>query len=97
MKQIGASPGDVLELSGRGRTVAKAMPTFSEQRGKGVVQMDGVPPESMPGWPSGKTLLARAIAHEAAAGFIYVSGPEIIQKFYGESEAQMRKIFDNAR
>lgn len=45
----------------------------------------------------GKTLLARAVAHESQAGFIYVSGPEIIQKFYGESEARLRKIFDDAR
>ena len=45
----------------------------------------------------GKTLLARAVAHESEAAFIYVSGPEIIQKFYGESEARLRKIFDDAR
>lgn len=45
----------------------------------------------------GKTLLARAVAHESDSGFIYVSGPEIIGKFYGESEAQLRKIFDDAR
>ncbi len=45
----------------------------------------------------GKTLLARAVAHELDSGFIYVSGPEIIGKFYGESEAQLRKIFDDAR
>jgi transitional endoplasmic reticulum ATPase len=44
----------------------------------------------------GKTLLARAIAHETDSAFIYVSGPEIIQKFYGESEARLRKIFDDA-
>ena len=44
----------------------------------------------------GKTLLARAIAHETNCTFIYVSGPEIIQKFYGESEARLRKIFDDA-
>jgi transitional endoplasmic reticulum ATPase len=44
----------------------------------------------------GKTLLARAIAHETDTAFIYVSGPEIIQKFYGESEARLRKIFDDA-
>lgn len=44
----------------------------------------------------GKTLLARAVAHEAEAAFIYVSGPEIIQKFYGESEARLRRIFEDA-
>lgn len=45
----------------------------------------------------GKTLLARAVAYETDAAFIYVSGPEIIQKFYGESEARLRKIFEEAR
>jgi transitional endoplasmic reticulum ATPase len=44
----------------------------------------------------GKTLLARAIAHETNTAFFYVSGPEIIQKFYGESEARLRKIFEDA-
>ena len=42
----------------------------------------------------GKTLIARAIAHETQANFYAVSGPEIIHKFYGESEAHLRKIFD---
>jgi transitional endoplasmic reticulum ATPase len=44
----------------------------------------------------GKTLLARAVASETAAHFIHVSGPEIIHKFYGESEAHLRKIFAEA-
>jgi transitional endoplasmic reticulum ATPase len=44
----------------------------------------------------GKTLIARAIAHETEAGFFSVSGPEVIHKFYGESEAHLRKIFDEA-
>lgn len=246
LRQIGAAPGDVLEIEGRGKTVAKAMPTFKEQRGQQIIQLDGVgrtnagvalgqkavitkvahavahrvvvaplgagalhedeidhmarrldglalktgdririalfggshrdfnvirtepdgpviiypdtllavenprgsssgkteavaedivtyddlggmerevakiremielplthpeiferlgmtPPKGvlLHGLPGcGKTLLARAVAHEAAAAFIYVSGPEIIQKFYGESEAQLRKIFEDAR
>ena len=42
----------------------------------------------------GKTLIARAIAHETQANFYAVSGPEVIHKFYGESEAHLRKIFD---
>jgi len=42
----------------------------------------------------GKTLIARAIAHETQANFYAVSGPEIIHKFYGESEAHLRKIFE---
>ncbi len=44
----------------------------------------------------GKTLIARAIAHETQANFFSVSGPEIIHKFYGESEAHLRKIFEEA-
>jgi transitional endoplasmic reticulum ATPase len=44
----------------------------------------------------GKTLIARAIAHETEAAFFSVNGPEIIHKFYGESEAHLRKIFEEA-
>lgn len=44
----------------------------------------------------GKTLIARAIAHETEAHFFSVSGPEVIHKFYGESEAHLRKIFEDA-
>jgi len=243
LKEIGAAPGDVLEIEGRARTVAKAMPTFREQRGQQVIQLDGVarnnagvalgqkitvakiahasarrvvmaplgagplheddidyiarrldglamrsgdrvrtalfgnghrefrvvrtepdgavmvqpstllvienarrsegdqqpadivtyddlggmereihkiremielplthpeifdrlgmkPPKGvlLHGPPGcGKTLLGRAVAHESQAAFIYVSGPEIIQKFYGESESRLRKIFEDAR
>jgi transitional endoplasmic reticulum ATPase len=45
---------------------------------------------------SGKTLIARAVANETSAHFISVSGPELIQKFYGESEANLRKVFQEA-
>jgi transitional endoplasmic reticulum ATPase len=44
----------------------------------------------------GKTLIARAIAQETEANFFSISGPEIIHKFYGESEAHLRKIFTDA-
>ncbi len=44
----------------------------------------------------GKTLIARAIAHETEASFFSVSGPEVVHKFYGESEAKLRKIFEDA-
>jgi len=44
----------------------------------------------------GKTLIARTIAHETDANFFSVGGPEIVHKFYGESEAHLRKIFDQA-
>lgn len=45
----------------------------------------------------GKTLIARAVANETDATFFHVSGPEIIHKFYGESEAHLRAIFDKAK
>lgn len=44
----------------------------------------------------GKTLIARTIAQETSARFYSISGPEIIHKFYGESEAHLRKIFEEA-
>ena len=44
----------------------------------------------------GKTLLARAVASESDAHFIHINGPEIMSKFYGESEQRLRKIFDDA-
>ena len=44
----------------------------------------------------GKTLIARAVAHETETAFFSVNGPEIIHKFYGESEAHLRKIFEEA-
>ncbi|MDT7892366.1 MAG: CDC48 family AAA ATPase [Thermoproteota archaeon] len=46
---------------------------------------------------SGKTLLAKAVANESAAYFISVNGPEIMNKYYGESEARLREIFEEAR
>ena len=45
---------------------------------------------------TGKTLIARAIASESKLHFIKVNGPEIIHKFYGESEARLREIFEEA-
>ena len=44
----------------------------------------------------GKTLLARAVAHETEANFFSINGPEIIHKFYGESEAHLRRLFEEA-
>lgn len=44
----------------------------------------------------GKTLLAKAVATEAEANFILVNGPEIMNKYYGESEARLREIFRKA-
>jgi transitional endoplasmic reticulum ATPase len=44
----------------------------------------------------GKTLLAKAVANESEAYFISINGPEIMSKFYGESEKKLRKIFIKA-
>ncbi|HEX2185001.1 MAG TPA: CDC48 family AAA ATPase, partial [Chloroflexota bacterium] len=46
---------------------------------------------------TGKTLLARAVANEADAKFFHVAGPEIMGRFYGESEQRLREIFQQAQ
>jgi len=45
----------------------------------------------------GKTLLAKALANEIGAYFIAINGPEIMSKYYGESEARLRQIFEEAK
>jgi SpoVK/Ycf46/Vps4 family AAA+-type ATPase len=45
----------------------------------------------------GKTLMARAVAHESGAKFFAVSGPELISKWHGESEENLRKLFSQAQ
>ncbi len=61
----------------------------------GVEAPKGVLLYGVPG--TGKTLLAKAVANESNAHFISISGPEIMSKFYGESEARLREIFKEAR
>lgn len=46
---------------------------------------------------TGKTLLAKAVANESDAHFIYISGPELVSKFVGESEERLREIFKEAK
>jgi len=46
---------------------------------------------------TGKTLLAKAVASEANAYFVSINGPEIMSKYYGESEAKLREIFEEAK
>ena len=46
---------------------------------------------------TGKTLMARAVASESRATFLHVNGPEIVNKFYGESEARLRELFETAQ
>src|SRR5437773_7550997 len=61
----------------------------------GVEATKGVILYGTPG--TGKTLLAKAVANESNAHFISISGPEIMSKFYGESEARLREIFKEAK
>jgi transitional endoplasmic reticulum ATPase len=46
---------------------------------------------------TGKTLIARAVTNETDAYFTHISGPEIIGKFYGESEERLRSVFEDAQ
>ncbi len=45
---------------------------------------------------TGKTLIARAVANESGANFFSIAGPEIMSKYYGESEQRLREIFEEA-
>jgi len=60
----------------------------------GIEPPKGVLLHGPPG--TGKTLIARAVANETEAYFVAVNGPEVIHKFYGESEAKLRGIFEEA-
>jgi transitional endoplasmic reticulum ATPase len=60
----------------------------------GVEAPKGVLLHGPPG--TGKTLLAKAVAHETNANFFTIGGPEIMSKYYGESEERLREIFKNA-
>ncbi len=60
----------------------------------GIDPPKGVLLQGPPG--CGKTLLARAVANESEANFFSINGPEIMSKFYGESEARLREIFQQA-
>ena len=46
---------------------------------------------------TGKTLLARAVANESEVNFIHVAGPELLDRYVGESERAVRKVFERAR
>ncbi|MBI5628264.1 MAG: AAA family ATPase, partial [Candidatus Rokubacteria bacterium] len=61
----------------------------------GIEPPKGVLLHGPPG--TGKTLIARTVAAETDASFFSIAGPEIVTKFYGESEANLRRVFDEAR
>lgn len=60
----------------------------------GVEAPKGVLLHGPPG--TGKTMLAKAVAGETSSNFISIGGPEIVSKFYGESEGKLREIFKEA-
>ena len=60
----------------------------------GVEPPKGVLMHGSPG--TGKTLLAKAVANETNANFILVNGPELLSKFYGETEKKIRNLFEDA-
>lgn len=60
----------------------------------GIESPSGVLLQGPPG--CGKTLLAKAVANEAGVYFLSINGPEVMSKFYGESEKRIRQIFDDA-
>jgi transitional endoplasmic reticulum ATPase len=60
----------------------------------GIVPPKGVLLHGPPG--TGKTLIAKAVANETDANFVSISGPEIMSKYYGESEKYLRDMFDEA-
>lgn len=60
----------------------------------GIDPPKGVLLQGPPG--CGKTLIARAVANETSAHFIHINGPEVIDKYYGASEAHLRKLFEEA-
>jgi transitional endoplasmic reticulum ATPase len=60
----------------------------------GVEAPKGVLLHGPPG--TGKTLLAKAVANETNANFFTIGGPEIMSKFYGESEEKLRNVFEQA-
>jgi transitional endoplasmic reticulum ATPase len=60
----------------------------------GILAPKGVLLYGPPG--TGKTLLARAVAAESRVHFSHLNGPEIMRKFYGESEAKLREVFEEA-
>jgi transitional endoplasmic reticulum ATPase len=87
--------GGLDEEIGRLREMIELPMKFPEVFQKlGIEPPQGVLLHGPPG--TGKTLLARALADETDAAFFNISGPEIMGKYYGESEARLRSIFSDA-
>ncbi|MDR3282588.1 MAG: CDC48 family AAA ATPase [Candidatus Methanoplasma sp.] len=89
------------DLGGLGNAVAKIremveLPLRHPELFKrlGVEAPKGVLLHGPPG--TGKTMLAKAVAGETSSNFVTIGGPEIVSKFYGESEGKLREIFKEA-
>jgi transitional endoplasmic reticulum ATPase len=88
--------GDLEEAKARLREIVELPMRHPELfRHLGIEPPKGVLLYGPPG--VGKTLLAKALANEVGAYFIAINGPEIMTKFYGESEQRLREIFEEAR
>jgi len=87
--------GDLEEAKQKIREMVELPMKYPELfRHLGIEPPKGVLFHGPPG--TGKTLLARAVANEAGAYFIAINGPEIMSKFYGESEQRLREVFKEA-
>ncbi len=90
-EDIGGLTGEVKKVREMVELPLKRPEIFSKL---GIEPPKGVLLYGPPG--TGKTLLAKAVANESEAHFILLNGPEIMSKFYGESEKKIREIFDEA-
>ncbi|NPA84786.1 MAG: AAA family ATPase, partial [Crenarchaeota archaeon] len=88
--------GDLEEAKERLREIVELPMKHPEIfRHLGIEPPKGVLLYGPPG--TGKTMLAKALANEIGAYFIAINGPEIMSKYYGESEQRLREIFEEAR
>ena len=88
--------GDLEEAKERIREIVELPMKHPELfRHLGIEPPKGILLYGPPG--TGKTLLAKALANEIGAYFISINGPEIMSKFYGESEQRLREIFEEAK
>ncbi|HUS75373.1 MAG TPA: CDC48 family AAA ATPase [Methanothrix sp.] len=90
-EDIGGLSREIREIRGMIEVPLRHPELFSRL---GINPPRGVLLHGPPG--TGKTLIARAVASETDANFISISGPEIVSKFYGESEQRLRQIFEEA-
>jgi transitional endoplasmic reticulum ATPase len=88
--------GGLTETKQELREMVEYPVTYSEKYKKfGMKPSKGVLFYGPPG--CGKTLMAKAVAHESKANFLSIKGPELLTKWFGESEANVRALFDKAR